>query len=73
MALMNSHNHSPQYIYGQIGSKKVSGYLQTKQINQGAIGTNTVALRNHDRLINLDFEHSGHTGFAGILFGTTAE
>jgi len=28
---------------------------------------------DHSKLNNLDFEHSGHTGFAGIEFGTTAE
>jgi hypothetical protein len=30
-------------------------------------------LANHDRLLNLDYEHSGHTGFAGILYNTTVE
>jgi hypothetical protein len=32
-----------------------------------------IVTRDHSKLANLDFEHSGHTGFAGIKFGTTAE
>lgn len=27
---------------------------------------------DHAALIHLDYEHSGHTGFAGILYDTTA-
>ena len=30
-------------------------------------------IADHSRLANLDFLNSGHTGFAGIEFGTTAE
>lgn len=32
-----------------------------------------VVTRDHSKLANLDFEGSGHTGFAGIKFGTTEE
>ena len=32
-----------------------------------------VMSKNHALLDNLDYENSGHTGFAGIKFGTTAE
>lgn len=30
-------------------------------------------IKDHALLSNLDYIKSGHTGFAGILFGTTAE
>lgn len=30
-------------------------------------------MKDHAKLSHLAFEESGHTGFAGIQFGTTAE
>ena len=32
-----------------------------------------VVTRDHSKLANLDFEGSGHSGFAGIKFGTVEE
>ncbi len=33
----------------------------------------TITIKDHALLSHLDFESSGHTGFAGIKFGTTEE
>ena len=36
-------------------------------------GEGGYTLKDHSKLLHLDYLDSGHTGFAGIEFGTTAE
>lgn len=51
--------------------QNLCGSLSTKQINATLAGR--VETRDHSNLNNLEYLKSGHTGFAGIEFGTTAE
>lgn len=53
-------------------SDSAGRWVGTQQLS-GQIGPNVVFLRDHAKLTNLNWLNSGHTGFAGIEFGTTAE
>lgn len=54
---------SQQNLCGGLGTKQVSALIKGK-------GGGTT---DHSKLKNLDYIKSGHTGFAGIVFGTTEE
>ena len=61
--LIGSQALSQQNLCGGLGTKQVSALIEDK-------GGGT---RDHSKLKNLDYIKSGHTGFAGIVFGTTEE
>ena len=52
-------------------STEINTSLSTKTISV-QIGKNNYITADHAKLKNLDYANSGHTGFAGILYGTTA-
>lgn len=47
--------------------------VDTQDIHIKGVQQGQRAIRDHAQLTHLDYENSGHTGFAGIEFGTTAE
>ena len=47
--------------------------VDTQDIHIKGVQQGQRAIRDHAQLTHLDYESSGHTGFAGIKFGTTAE
>lgn len=57
---------------GSIKSDRLNANLSTKKVTVSIGGGGTITTSDHSQLTNLDFEHSGHTGFAGILMNTTA-
>lgn len=61
-------------LKGSIKSNRLNTNLSTKKVSV-SIGGNggTVIVTDHSQLTHLDFTESGHTGFAGVEFGTTAE
>ena len=54
----------PGVEHNKVDLNKETGYFEI---------TETVNTSDHSALYNLDYLRSGHTGFAGIEFGTTAE
>ena len=54
-------------------TQELNPKISSKQINVQIAGSGTVAIRDHAKLSHLEWLNSGHTGFAGIEFGTTAE
>ena len=54
-------------------TKKLAVSLAKAGFNVKMGGGSGVVIKNHALLENLDYLNSGHTGFAGIEFGTTEE
>lgn len=57
-------------LKGSIKSDSLQSKLSTKKVSV-SIGGNVATMSDHSALTNLDFLHSGHTGFAGIEIDTT--
>ena len=55
-----------------LSQQNLCGGRGTKQVSASIIG-GSAGTTDHSKLKNLDYIKSGHTGFAGIIFGTTAE
>ena len=61
-------------LKGSIKSDRLNTNLSTKKVSV-SIGGNggMIIMTDHSQLTKLDYLESGHTGFAGIEYGTTAE
>lgn len=59
-------------LNGSIKSDRLNAKLSTKKVSVSIGGGGTVAITDHSLLTNLEYLKSGHTGFAGIEFDTTA-
>jgi len=51
-------------LRGLMKSTNITGSLSSKRISTSIGGKGVVILKDHAKLENLDYEHSGHTGFA---------
>ena len=60
-------------IQGSIKSDRLNANLSTKKVTVSISGGGAAIMTDHSQLTKLDYLQSGHTGFAGIEFGTTAE
>ena len=60
-------------IKGSIKSDRLNTKLSTKRVSVSIGGGGTVVMSDHASLTHLNYLESGHIGFAGIEFGTTAE
>ena len=60
-------------IKGSIKSDRLNTKLSTKKVSVSIGGSGTIVMTDHASLTHLNYLESGHTGFAGIEFGTTAE
>lgn len=58
-------------LNGSIKSSRLGTSLSTKKVSVSVGRTGAVLVTDHANLTNLDYESSGHTGFAGILMDTT--
>ena len=54
-------------------SQNLKTNIHSDKLCGGISESGTVILKDHSKLTNLEYLKSGHTGFAGIEFGTTAE
>jgi len=55
-----------------ISAQKLNASLKQQNLS-ASFGKGGYTLKDHSKLQNLDYLNSGHEGFAGIQFGTTAE
>lgn len=61
-------------IKATIKTERLNTQLSTKRVHVDiGGGGGAVAITDHAQLTHLDYLESGHKGFAGIEFGTTAE
>ena len=61
-------------LKGSIKSNRLNTHLSTKKVSVSMGGNGgMILMTDHSKLTHLGFKESGHTGFAGIEFGTTAE
>lgn len=70
----NKHCHHTTSAYAlnaRLKATTLKAGLQPTTLKAGLQGSHSVS--DHSKLSHLDFLESGHKGFAGIQFGTTAE
>jgi hypothetical protein len=60
-------------VKATISAQKLNASLKQQRLSANLGGTGGYTLKDHSKLLNLDYLNSGHEGFAGIQFGTTAE
>ena len=62
---------SKNNLKATMSAQKLNASLKQQKLSASFGGGYT--LKDHAKLLNLDYLNSGHEGFAGIQFGTTAE
>ena len=64
---------SKNNLKATVSASKLNASLKQQRLSANLGGGGGYTLKDHAKLINLDYLNSGHEGFAGIQFGTTAE
>lgn len=64
---------STKKIASKTLSQDICGSLGMRTMCGSVGGQGAIPIRDHSKLSNLEYAKSGHIGFAGIEFGTTAE
>lgn len=64
---------SKNNLKATVSASKLNASLKQQRLSANLGGGSGYTIKDHAKLLNLDYLNSGHEGFAGIQFGTTEE